>query len=331
MSKIQDYDWLYDMGRYYVDWLFRHSYRSYHCLGREHIPTDGAIIYAPNHANALMDALAVLSIDHSPKVFAARADMFRHKRLAAFLHWLKIMPIARGRDGLEALRHSDQTTQAAIEVLSDRVPYCIFAEGTHRTKHSLLPITKGIFRIACQAAQQLDGQMPVYIVPVGLEYGDYYHLWNSLIIRIGEPINVTDYMQTHTAMTLPQMYNALPGELHQRLSQQILYVPDDQQYEEHWQALQNDLPEPYKSLRMQVWPRWARGLFLTMGAPLMLLATIYLLPILIVDAILVGRMQDKAFTNSVCWVVNWLLMPFTLMTALPVWWFWQEYSFQWRQ
>ena len=62
-----------------VNWMFRHSYRHIKYVGEENIPQDGAVIFAPNHTNALQDALAVLSINSERKVFVARADIFRNK------------------------------------------------------------------------------------------------------------------------------------------------------------------------------------------------------------------------------------------------------------
>ena len=72
-KKIQDYDLAYDILRYYVDCVLKLSYRNVHYVGRERIPQDGAIIYAPNHTNALMDALVILAMDRSAKVFVARS------------------------------------------------------------------------------------------------------------------------------------------------------------------------------------------------------------------------------------------------------------------
>lgn len=99
--KIQDNDHLYNLLRYYVDFALRLSYRNVRYVGRDKIPQDGAIIYAPNHTNALMDALVLLAMDRRPKVFVARADIFRNPKIAKILTWLKIMPIMRIRDGYE--------------------------------------------------------------------------------------------------------------------------------------------------------------------------------------------------------------------------------------
>ena len=40
------------------------AYSEISIVGKENIPTDGAVIFAPNHTNALMDALSVLIISH---------------------------------------------------------------------------------------------------------------------------------------------------------------------------------------------------------------------------------------------------------------------------
>ena len=94
-KKVQDYDLLYDMLRYYVDFVMKLSYREIKYVGREFIPKDGAVILAPNHTNALMDAMVVLGMDHRPKVFVARADIFRNPKIAKILKRHGIKPTKR--------------------------------------------------------------------------------------------------------------------------------------------------------------------------------------------------------------------------------------------
>ena len=84
-KKIQDYNRAYAFLRYYVDLVLKLSYRNIRYVNRERIPQDGAVIYAPNHTNALMDAMVVLGMDHRPKVFVARADIFRNPKIAKIL------------------------------------------------------------------------------------------------------------------------------------------------------------------------------------------------------------------------------------------------------
>ncbi|MCK5169159.1 MAG: 1-acyl-sn-glycerol-3-phosphate acyltransferase, partial [Bacteroidales bacterium] len=61
----------------------------------EKVPTDEILIYAINHQNALMDALAILATSDTEPVFLARADIFKKRTVAKILTFLKILPIYR--------------------------------------------------------------------------------------------------------------------------------------------------------------------------------------------------------------------------------------------
>ena len=229
-KKIQDYDWLYAFLRYYVDFALKLSYREIKYVGREFIPKDGAVIYAPNHTNALMDALVILAIDHSPKVFVARADIFRNSTFAKILRFLKIMPIMRIRDGYEEVKKNNETIEKAVDVLRDRVPFCIFPEGTHQTKYSSLPLSKGIFRIAF-AAQEMMPDMPLYVVPVGLRYGNFFRFRSTVRVQIGEPINVGKFLAEHSDMTSGEAMSEMRDRLTENIHRSIFHIPNDEDYD----------------------------------------------------------------------------------------------------
>lgn len=229
-KKIQDYDAMYSILRYYVDFVLKLSYRTIKYIGRETIPTDGAVIYAPNHTNALMDALVILAMDHKPKVFVARADIFRNPKLAKILTWLKIMPIMRMRDGYEEVKKNNQTIEKAVDVLRDKVPFCIFPEGTHQAKYSTLPLSKGIFRIAMQA-HELMPDMPLYIVPVGVRYGNFFRFRSTVRVQIGEVINVGDFVDKHGQLSVVEQMNEMRVLLDERMKDSIFYIPNDEDYD----------------------------------------------------------------------------------------------------
>ena len=229
-KKIQDYDRLYAFLRYYVDLALKLSYRSIRYVGRERIPQDGAVIYAPNHTNALMDALVILAMDQKAKVFVARADIFKKPLLAKIFKFLKIMPIMRMRDGIDEVKKNAETIEKAVDVLRDKVPFCIFPEGTHQAKYSSLPLSKGIFRIAFQA-QELMPDMPLYIVPVGMRYGSFFRFRSTLRVQIGEPINVGEYITSHSDMTPQEQMNHMKDMLAERMQKAIFYIPNDEDYD----------------------------------------------------------------------------------------------------
>ena len=228
--KIQDYDPMYALLRHYVDLVLRLSYRNIKYVGRERLPKDGAIIFAPNHTNALMDAMVILALDRRPKVFVARADIFRNPRIAKILTFCRIMPIMRMRDGIDEVRKNNETIERAVDVLRDKVPFCIFPEGTHQAKYSSLPLSKGIFRIAFQA-QELMPDMPLYIVPVGLRYGNFFRFRSTARVQVGEPINVGEFVKQNSDLTPAEQMNTLKDLLDERMKQSIFYIPNDENYD----------------------------------------------------------------------------------------------------
>lgn len=227
---IQNKNSYYFLLKCYADFMFKLAYRRVEYIGKEKIPQDGAIIYAPNHTNTLMDALAVLAIDRQAKVFVARADIFKNPVLLKILTFLKMLPINRKRDGLDSLSKNEEIYNRVVDVLSCKVPFCIMPEGTHRPMHSLMPLKKGIFHIALQANNSFGNEIPVYIVPVGIEYGHFFRFRSSLLVQIGEPINVTKSVNEHSDMGFSQHITALRDKLADNLKKIILQISDDKNY-----------------------------------------------------------------------------------------------------
>ena len=229
-KKIQDYNAWYSFLRHYVDLALKLSYRTVRYVGYDKIPQDGAVIYAPNHTNALMDALVILAMDRKPKVFVARADIFRKPILAKIFTFMRIMPIMRLRDGVDEVKKNYETIERSVDVLRDKVPFCIFPEGQHQAKYSSLPLSKGIFRIAFQA-QELMPDMPLYIVPVGIRYGSFFRFRSTVRVAIGDPINVGEYLAELNEATSQEQMNIMRDELAERMRKSIFYSPNDEDYD----------------------------------------------------------------------------------------------------
>ena len=229
--KIYKNNLIYNLLLKYVLFGYNFAFSKISIRGTENIPTDGAVIFAPNHTNAFMDAFTVLKVAKSPVVFVARADVFRNPIAAKIFNFFKIMPIMRMRDGRENLKKNDQIMQTAVEVLRHKVPFGIFCEGTHRMKHSILPLVKGIFRIALQADEALKGEMPVYIVPIGIEYGSYTRYRSTISVQVGEAFNVSEFNLQHNDKTQPELMNIMREELSNRISSLYHCIPDTEDYE----------------------------------------------------------------------------------------------------
>jgi 1-acyl-sn-glycerol-3-phosphate acyltransferase len=232
MSKIYDFPFLYNIAKRYVIFTYKRFYNEYLVIGRENIPEDGPVIFAPNHLNALMDALAVLSVvpHQMPIVFLARADIFKNKLAAKLLRFTKIMPAFRMRDGVENLGKNNDIFEQCIDILLHDKALGIMPEGNQGEQRRLRPLLKGIFRIAFAAQQKREGKSGVKIVPVGIDLGDLEKSRKHIIINIGKPIEVSEYMNSYNDNPV-QATNEIREELRKRLSDLILNLDSEKYYE----------------------------------------------------------------------------------------------------
>ena len=237
MGKIQDDNKLYSFLRPFVDRHLKRAFRRYKVIGTENIPQNAACIFAANHTNTLMDALVLLSMNKEKKVFIARGDIFNKPFIAKMMHFFRILPIYRIRDGFKSVRNNNtEIIEKAADVVHDEVKLFLYPEAAHRTKHSLRQLSKGIFHIALKANSDFGHEKPIYLVPVGIEYGDYFRYRSTALVNFGEPINVTEYVNNHKDENEAIVMNGLRELLTERLAKQISFIPDEEEnYDAIWE------------------------------------------------------------------------------------------------
>ena len=201
--------------------------------GRENLPSGKSYILAPNHQNAFLDALLMLQLDKwRPTVFLARADIFGNALANKALRFLKIMPVYRARDGRQSLSNNDAIFRLSKDVILHRVPLCLMAEGTHNDRRQLLPLKKGMFRIAFTAKEQM-GDEPLFIVPVGIDYQSYITPGNAVVVNIGQPISIDGYMEgfrQNNALVI----NQLKEDLRVAMTAQMHNIQSTENYNEFY-------------------------------------------------------------------------------------------------
>lgn len=303
MSKIWEKNRLYSFLRPYVDACTRASYHRLTVSGD--LPEDGAVIIAPNHTSTLMDALVILQSRKGPTVFGARADIFRKPVAARILRFLRILPMARLRDGSQSVLHNLETFAEVDDVLANGVPFCMFAEGKHRPMHSLLPVGKGIARIAFASARERK----TYIVPTGIDHGSFFRYRRPCKVTFGEPIDVNAFLLAHEHDSEAQTFQEFRRVLFRRISSLITYVPDDENYAARWEEIR-----PKRKIRPFV---------AAITAPLFLLAAVLCLPMWVTAEVLCRRAKDHAWNNTIRYGVKLILTPLMLLfwlLVIPGWW-----------
>lgn len=231
-KEVQKFNLAYTLLRPVVEFATRSHYNRFIIKGKENIPSDGDIIIAPNHQNALMDTLLLLCTTRKPIVYLCRADIFAKPAIANILHWLKILPVYRIRDGKENLSKNEEIFNLSKNVLIDHVPLCLFAEGRHNNKHQMLPLVKGMFRIAGETQKELADR-PLYIVPTGIDYDEYERTQSNVIVNFGKAIDVRPFMELYHSNE-PAALNAMRDTLSQSLAMQMHHIESTNLYEEFY-------------------------------------------------------------------------------------------------
>jgi len=229
-KPVQSFNFFYWFFRPLVCFGAISHYRTFSVRGKDKLPKEGGYMLAPCHQQALMEPLAVLSIVKKSPVFLARADIFNNPTIRKALLFLKIMPVYRIRDGFDSLNKNTEIFEKSSSVVLDGFPFCMMAEGTHNNKHQLLPLVKGMFRIA-GGTQSVLGKTPLYIVPMGINFDEYEEPYSNLCVNIGEPIPVQQFMTTfveNEPIALNQMRNVVSDAM----KEQMLNIQSKDHYEE---------------------------------------------------------------------------------------------------
>ncbi len=231
-------------------------YKKVYSLHADRIPVKEQIIFAPNHQNALMDALAVIFTQKTQPVFLARSDIFRKKAVARFLYFIKILPVYRIRDGYAALKKNEEIFRKNIDVLEGDTSLVILPEGNHAPYRRLRRLKKGIMRAAFQAAEKQGFSRDVKIIPVGLEYSDYAKCKQVLIVNYGEPLSLKPFFPLYRENANKALAEATTA-LSEALKKQIIHIASEEHYD-----LYNDLRTlflPEIAEEMQVDPQDPAG------------------------------------------------------------------------
>ena len=222
------YEWLW----FWVQIGFRIFYKRWQVVNAHYVPKDKPIIYAANHQNAFMDAIAIILTQKKQPSFLVRANIFKSAIARFWLGSLNMMPIYRARDGIRNVAKNDKIIDTCINQLIDgRKPLAIFPEGNHNMIRRVRALQKGIARIAFQAIEKANFDLDLKIVPVGINYSSHTMFRSDLLVNIGEPIAVKKYIAIYKDNP-NKAYTELLKELTMSIRELSIDIQDKENYEQ---------------------------------------------------------------------------------------------------
>lgn len=227
--RIKDWTGLYTFGYVLVNFGSRTFYKKHQAVGVENIPKDKPVLFAANHQNAFMDPVVIGIKLKKPLYYMVRADIFKKKAVARILWAINMMPIFRQRDGGNTVKKNEAVFDKCYDLLNDKKPILVFAEGNQGKQKNLRPLQKGIFRMGLGAENKHEG-IDVHIVPVGLYYSDTVNMGAKMLIHFGKPMKIQDYTEAYKAndgITL----NEMKTELSHRMSDLMIDIKNTEYYD----------------------------------------------------------------------------------------------------
>jgi glycerol-3-phosphate O-acyltransferase/dihydroxyacetone phosphate acyltransferase len=165
-------------------------FRRIEVAGVENVPTNGPVIFAGNHPNALMDGwLLTAKTVRWPLYFLANAKLWKYRMLVPILNATGAIPVYR-REDHDGEVDNKSAFDRLYEVIESGDCVCIFPEGISHVESQLVKLKTGTARIALTVASRGNAVAP--IVPCGLNYIHRHRFRSQVLIQFGKPIEIDD-------------------------------------------------------------------------------------------------------------------------------------------
>lgn len=230
LNNIDRWSLRYEIMRYYVKIAHTIFYKKISVTGLENIPRDKPLFFAPNHQNALMDPFAVILTTKKRPVFVARSDVFKNPFVAKILILFKVLPAYRIRDGKENLKKNEELFNASVKVLENKNIIALFPETTHIDKRRLRILKKGVQRIVFQTEEANDFNLGTQVIPIGINYSNYWNFKSKILINYGKPIPIAKYKDIYLENPQKAML-ALRDEMTKGLLPQMIHIKTEEFYD----------------------------------------------------------------------------------------------------
>jgi 1-acyl-sn-glycerol-3-phosphate acyltransferase len=184
---------IYRILRWMTGIVLRWFYRDIRIVGGDRIPSQGPLLIAVNHQNALVDSLIVGWVVPRSVAMTAKATLSRNPFIALIFKLLHVVPLRRSRDELRTsspdFARNNHAFEEIITVLSRNGAVLIFPEGKSHNEPRLEPLKSGISRLALQARREAKLSR-LKILPIGLIFEDKGTPGSLVGARVGEAIEM---------------------------------------------------------------------------------------------------------------------------------------------
>ena len=170
-------------------------YRKEKTHNEDYFKTPGPCIIYGNHPNTMVDVLNVAKKKNAIVHFLANAGMFSTVITNWFFTTFFCIKVERPKDVPGKRIDNSASLKYSADFLSRYGTLYIAAEGTSKMERRLRDLKTGGVRIAFDAMQKNNWELPLCFLPVGITYESPKLARYDLFYNFGKPIWVKDYKE----------------------------------------------------------------------------------------------------------------------------------------
>jgi 1-acyl-sn-glycerol-3-phosphate acyltransferase len=207
-----------------IEALVRLYYPARAVEGGERIPAGKPLVFVLNHPNGLLDPMLLRVAIGRPARFLAKSTLYSNPFSRLAMDAFDCIPIYRAYEsGARAgdVSRNDASFARCRAELAAGGALALFPEGVSHSDPQLRPLKTGAARIALSAEAENDGQLGVTVVPVGLYYERKARFRSSVLLVVGEPLDVASLLADYRRDELAAV-TALTDRIGARLDEVVL-------------------------------------------------------------------------------------------------------------
>ncbi|MEO5999199.1 MAG: 1-acyl-sn-glycerol-3-phosphate acyltransferase [Chitinophagaceae bacterium] len=208
----------------------RFFYRRVYVTGLETIAKEGPAIIIANHTSSLMDAALLGVLIERPVHFFTRADVFSGKLFSKILNALNMIPISNHEAGRNTLSSNKDSYSKAEQILANGGIVVFFPEGISHIERRIMPLRKGVFRLAFQWAVRDNFQNNIPVIPTGINYSHPFACQADVMIHFGTPLLLNDYKEEYLLNEAATLLH-ITKDSYAAIQKNALFVKDAAKYD----------------------------------------------------------------------------------------------------
>lgn len=195
-------------------------------VGLKNVPKKGAVLFAINHPNGLIDPLIVTTNNPRASYFLVKAAAFKNPIIKKILNSLNLIPIYRMRDGIDQLAKNEEVFNTCYSLFNRGKSLMIFPEGSDCRDRTVRSLSKGFTRIVYGAIEKYP-DLQIQVVPVGLTYQNASQFPSKVALHYGKPIDASNIY----ANNIPsKSINILKNEVASQFKELSVHIDKDENY-----------------------------------------------------------------------------------------------------